>query len=145
MYRPCFSSQQGITCIQNHGPDYCNCKCLNGAVTDSLQSFGISGWNRNLKYWLFAIPSEQGQGLTTNSTDFWRQVQDSNLGHAMVKAHFKRRSSALPNIFAIRFDCSTMQKQDSHSDVGPESYQIQDLGKPRNTSPCNFPQNILVA
>ena len=39
---------------------------------------------------------------------------------------FRRRASAVPNLIAIRFDCST-QKYDSDSDVVPESYQIQDF------------------
>ena len=39
----------------------------------------------------------------------------------------------MPNLNAIRFDCST-QKHDSISDVVPESYQIQDFLKQRNNS-----------
>ena len=45
-------------------------------------------------------------------------------------AQFRRRASAVPNLLQLGSTVAR-QKNDSDSDVVPESYQIQDLLKPR--------------
>ena len=47
------------------------------------------------------------------------------------QAQLRRRSSAVLNVIAIGLTVA-QRKHDSDSDVVPESYQIQDVLKPRN-------------
>ena len=53
-----------------------------------------------------------------------------------IKAQFRCRASAVPNLSAITFDCGTAKKK---QDVMPESNHIQDFLRPRNNSPPNSP------
>ena len=55
--------------------------------------------------------------------------------HLTEKAQFRHHASAVLNSIAITVSWTVArQKHDSDSDVMPESYQIQDFLKPRNSS-----------
>ena len=56
-------------------------------------------------------------------SDFKKRFPQAN-------AQFRRRASAVPNLLQLGSTVAR-QKHDSDSDVVPESYQIQDLLKPR--------------